>query len=61
MEHCDLCGERHPTSDSDQLELELMGRGLPWREPWSGKSPRVLTEAYEKFSLGAPPARGLRD
>jgi len=29
--------------------------------PWEWVPPRVLTRAYFLFSLGAPPARGLRD
>jgi len=45
--------------DSDQLELELAGLGRAWVEPWEGMSPRVLTGAFRKFSLGAPPAGGL--
>ena len=28
-------------------------------EPWEGKSPRELTQAFQKFSLGAPPPGGL--
>ena len=44
----------------EQLELELAGPGLVWREPWEGKSPRALTRAAETFSLRALPAGGLR-
>ena len=36
-----------------QLELELAGPGLAWREPWEGQSPRALTQAAQKFSVGA--------
>ncbi len=43
----------------EQLELELAGPGRAWREPWWGMNPRVLTRAFQTFSLGAPPAGGL--
>ncbi len=39
--------------EGDQLELELAGPGLAWREPWGGVAPRVLTRTFVKFSLGA--------
>jgi len=52
---------RRPSRKGEQLELELAGPGLVWLEPWEGKSPRTLTGAYKRFSLGAPPARGLPD
>ncbi len=44
-----------------QLELELAGPGLAWREPWGGVSPRGLTKMAQTVSLGAYPTRGLRD
>ncbi len=43
----------------EQLELELAGPGRAWREPWEGKSPRVLTRTFKTFSLRALPAGGL--
>ncbi len=46
--------------DSDQLELELDDVRLEARLPWGGVSPRELTGAFKRFSLGAPPAGGLR-
>jgi len=53
-------GQWHPPHEGDQFELELLGEGRAWYEPWGGMSPRGLTEASKLFSLGAPPARGLR-
>jgi len=50
---------RRPSRIGEQLELELAGPGRAWREPWEGKSPRVLTKTFERFSLGAPPTGGL--
>ena len=46
-----------------QLELELddtLLEGLVV-EPWGGRSPRELTAAFERFSLGALPRGGLSD
>jgi len=44
-----------------QLELELNDcRKVLTPEPWDGQSPRALTQAYLKFSLGAHPGRVLR-
>jgi len=44
-----------------QLELELHDvRKVLTPEPWDGQSPRVLTKAYARFSLGAHPGRVLR-
>ena len=43
-----------------QLELELAGPGLAWREPWEGQSPRELTRAAQTFSVGAPATGPLR-
>ncbi len=53
-------GRGAATHVGEQLELELGGPGLLWREPWDGKSVRGLTKAAKMFSLGAPPAGGLR-
>jgi len=50
---------RRPPRIGDQLSLELAGPGREWSEPWGGKSPRVLTQAWKRFSLGAPPTGGL--
>ncbi len=46
------------TYDGDQLEL--FEAKVLRVEPWSGQSPRVLTKAYQAYSLGAHPLRGLR-
>jgi len=40
-------------------QLELVLDDVRSVVVWGGQSPRVLTKAYEKFSLGAPPAGGL--
>ncbi len=56
-------GEWGPADRPDpaQLELELDDvRQVRVKVPWDGRSPRVLTKAFEKFSLGAHPGRGLR-
>ena len=45
---------------SDQLSLELAGSPGEVVLPWGGQSPRELTSAFKRFSLGAPPAGGLR-
>jgi len=45
----------------EQLELELFGPGLPFREPWGGRSPRELTRAYILFSLRALPPGGVME
>ncbi len=45
-----------PTHDGDQL---LLAPDEPTGLPWEGVSPRVLTRAFKKFSLGALPAGGL--
>ena len=59
---CFICERRHFLG-SNQLELELDDSRAPkpLALPWKGRSPRVLTSAFKKFSLGAPPAGGLRD
>ena len=38
----------------EQLELKLEGIDAPWE----GRSPRVLTKAYLRFSFQAPPPGG---
>ena len=43
------------------MELALADPRADVLVPWEGKSPRVLTKAFRMFSLGALPARGLRD
>ena len=43
------------TRDGDQLEMFVVAEV---EEPWGGKSPRVLTRAFETFSLGAHPPGG---
>jgi len=50
----------HP-HDKLQLELFTAKEMLGTVVVWDGRSPRVLTRAFQKFSLGAPPLRGLRD
>ncbi len=50
-----------PSRVGAQLELELAGPGLAWREPWGGVSPRGLIKMAQSVSLGAYPTRGLRD
>ncbi len=48
----------------EQLELALDDERRTLSErvaPWEGVSPRLLTKAFEKFSLGAPPPWGLRE
>ncbi len=37
----------------DELQLEF---GLDPTLPWGGRSPRVLTEAYQRFSLSCEAA-----
>jgi len=54
----ELVAPRHFTRDGYQFELFVPAEV---EVPWGGKSPRVLTRAFEKFSFGAPPPRGLRD
>ena len=46
------------TRDGDQFELFVP---TEVEAPWGGKSARVLTKVAQLFSLGAPPAGGLRD
>ncbi len=53
----ELTAPKGYTRDGSQLEL-FRPAGLEER-PWSGKSPRVLTKAFGKFSLGALPRGGL--
>jgi len=55
----ELLAPKGATRDGDQLEM-FVPRWVQ-QEPWSGKSPRVLTRASQLFSLGAAPAGGLRD
>ena len=49
-----------PLLISEQLDLELAGPGLAWREPWGGRSARVLTRSFKLFTLSALPPGGLR-
>jgi len=41
----------------EQLEFEGLGLVDPARAPWGGKSPRVLTAAYVRFTLKAQAAK----
>jgi len=43
----------------EQLELDLPNTRYRGWEPWEGVTPRGLTRAFVKFSLGAHPAGGL--
>ncbi len=52
----ELTAPRNYTRDGEQYELFVPMWVV---EPWGGKSPRVLTRAWEKFSLGAHPPGGL--
>ena len=48
-----------PFHDCNQLELELSDeRVAKTIVVWEGRSPRVLTKAFQKFSLGAHPPGG---
>ena len=52
----ELVAPKGYTRDGDQLEMfspeEIDG------EPWRGQSPRALTGAFQRFSLGALPPGG---
>ncbi len=51
----ELVAPRGFTRVGDQLE---MFSPVLVEEPWSGKSPRVLTKAFERFRLGPHPRGG---
>ncbi len=51
---------KRPSRIGEQLELELLGVGRAWREPWGGRSPRGLTKAVETFSVSRIPPGGPR-
>ena len=55
-------GDDGTKAPHDQRQLELLGLEEVYvtPEPWGGQSPRELTGAFKRFSLGALPAGGLR-
>ncbi len=53
--------EKRPSPDSVQLELFSLEEVEQVAQlPWGGVSPRELTSAFKRFSLGALPAGGLQ-